>query len=165
VVKKIIAGLSRGKPLTIICGPANMPDVRTVYDWMDRDESFSADIARARNIGFDQIAIDALNIADEVTDKDTIVTKFGEIPNKEWLMRSKLRVETRLKLLAKWDPKRYGDKVTTEISGPDGKPIKSETSHRISDDLQDAIIQKTAEAARVAANVEAPASFRGEEGA
>jgi hypothetical protein len=38
-----------------------------------------------------------------------------------------LRVETRLKLLAKWDPKRYGDKIAQEISGPDGGAIKTET--------------------------------------
>ena len=35
----------------------------------------------------------------------------------------KLQVETRLKLLAKWDPKRYGDLMRQEISGPDGSPI------------------------------------------
>lgn len=161
IVKRILAGLEAGIPLTVICKPSDMPSDTTVRNWAGNDEALSYDIARAREAGHDQIAMDALNIADEVTSKDTIQTKFGEIPNKEWIMRSKLRVETRLKLLAKWDPKRYGDKVTTEISGPDGKPIKSETSHRISEEMQDAIMLKTMEAARIAANVEPPASFRG----
>lgn len=124
--RKILDGLAKGTPLTILCAPVNMPGIRTVYDWMEKDAGFSADIARAREIGFDQIALDALAIADEVTEKDTILTKFGEIPNKEWILRSKLRVETRLKLLAKWDPKRYGEKITQEISGPDGGPVKTE---------------------------------------
>jgi len=123
IANKIIEGLSKGTPLTIICEPNSMPGIRTVYDWMEKDAAFSADIARAREAGFDRIALDALNIADEVTYKDTIETKFGEIPNKEWILRSKLRVETRLKLLAKWDPKRYGEKITQEISGPDGGPV------------------------------------------
>lgn len=163
IAEKICAELSKGTPLTIICRGHDMPADRTVRDWMAGDETFSAAIADARARGFDQIAMDALAIADEVTEKDTIATDFGPIPNKEWLMRSKLRVETRLKLLSKWDPKRYGDKVTTEVSGPDGKPIKSETSHGIPDELQEAIITKTLAAAAVARNVEPPASFRGEE--
>ena len=121
VEDRIIEGLSAGTPLTIVCKPDDMPALRTVYDWMDADEEFSARIARAREMGWDQIAIDALNIADEVTDQDSIETKFGEIPNKEWLMRSKLRVETRLKLLAKWDPKRYGEMI--KHAGADGGPM------------------------------------------
>lgn len=118
---RIIAGLTEGTPLTIVCQPDDMPGLSTVYDWMNADEGFSGRIARAREAGWDQIAIDALNIADEVTEKDTIETKFGEIPNKEWLMRSKLRVETRLKLLAKWDPKRYGEMI--KHAGADGGPM------------------------------------------
>lgn len=167
IARKIIDGLCEGTPLTILCKPKNMPSDRTVREWVAKDTAFSSDIAGARETGFDRIALDALAIADEVTDKDTIRFNRGEeeveMPNKEWLMRSKLRVETRLKLLAKWDPKRYGDRIATEISGPDGKPIKSETSHRISEELQEQILQRTAEAARIAASVTAPASFRGEE--
>jgi len=163
IAATIIDQLSKGVPMSIICKSNKMPGITTVWEWQKKDEAFSESIARAREAGFDQIAQDALNIADEVTAKDTIETKFGEIPNKEWLLRSKLRVETRLKLLAKWDPKRYGDKITQEISGPDGKPIKSETSHRVSEELQEQILQKTAEAARIAANVMPPASFRGED--
>lgn len=78
---------------------------------MDADEQLSADIARAREAGFDQIAMDALAIADE-TAFDTREGKDGALtPNSEWITRSRLRVDTRLKLLAKWDPKRYGDKT------------------------------------------------------
>lgn len=162
--RKIIEGLSKGTPLTIVCTHSNMPGIRTVYDWIEKIPGFSADIARARDAGWDQIALDALAIAD-AGDRDTITyvknEETVEIPDKEWMMRSKLRVETRLKLLAKWDSKRYGEKVTAEISGPDGKPIKTEASHRISEDLQDAILLKTMAAAKIAANVEAPASFKG----
>lgn len=157
----MLEGLSKGTPLTIICEPDNMPCDDTVREWAKQDPALSRDIARAREAGFDRIALDALAIADQVTDQDTIETKFGAIPNKEWLMRSKLRVETRLKLLAKWDPKRYGDKVQTEISGPGGTPIKSETSHHISEEMQEEILKRTAEASAIAATVQPPASFRG----
>lgn len=132
--RKILEQLSKGTPLTIICAKPGMPCDDTVRNWAAADPAFSRDIARAREAGFDQIALDALAIADEVTDKDTISFTKGdqvvEMPNKEWILRSKLRVETRLKLLAKWDPKRYGEKITQEISGPDGGPVKTESDFR-----------------------------------
>ncbi|MEH3121188.1 MAG: hypothetical protein PGN16_04275 [Sphingomonas phyllosphaerae] len=121
VIARIIDGLRKGTPLTIICGAEDMPATSTVYDWAGSDQELSGAIARAREEGFDQIAIDALSIADEVTEQDTIETQHGPIPNKEWLMRSKLRVETRLKLLAKWDPKRYGEMI--KHAGADGGPM------------------------------------------
>ena len=34
--------------------------------------------------------------------------------NGEHVQRSKLRIETRLKLLAKWDPRRYGDRLALD---------------------------------------------------
>jgi hypothetical protein len=96
-----------------------MPAVRTVSHWKEASEAFKADFAGAREEGYDQIAADCLAIADETT-FDTIVGENGDRANTEWISRSKLRIETRLKLLAKWDPKRYGDKITQEHTNPDG---------------------------------------------
>lgn len=127
-IEKVIEGLRAGTPLTIICKPDDMPCDDTIRIWADADEELSRAIARAREAGFDQIALDALAIADEVTDKDTIVTQHGEIPNKEWLLRSKLRVDTRLKLLSKWDPKRYGDMI--KHAGADGGDMKVQVVDR-----------------------------------
>ena len=125
VERRVIDGLSKGTPLSIICQDDDMPCDDTIRTWANEDKEFSRAIARAREAGFDAIALEALAIADEVTSKDTIETKFGEIPNKEWIMRSKLRVDTRLKLLAKWDPKRYGERIAQEITGANGGPIQS----------------------------------------
>lgn len=123
IAARISSELAKGIPLTIICAEPGMPADRTVRDWMGKDEAFAADIARAREEGFDRIALDALDIADERS-RDTIQTEHGEKPDTEWIARSKLRIETRLKLLAKWDPKRYGDKTTTEITGAGGGAVQ-----------------------------------------
>lgn len=122
IIPTVIAGLRAGTPLTVICSDDGMPCDDTIRAWADGDEELSRAIARAREAGFDQIALDALAIADEVDERDTIVTERGEMPNKEWIMRSKLRVETRLKLLSKWDPKRYGDRLA--IAGDDAAPLR-----------------------------------------
>lgn len=110
VAQEICDRLSKGEPLAQICRDEHMPATRTVATWRESDTEFSASIARAREDGFDVIAEDCLRIADQ-TENDTVSTEHGERPNTEWISRSKLRVETRLKLLAKWDPKRYGEKL------------------------------------------------------
>ena len=43
--------------------------------------------------------------------RDYLPDEDGFVVNHDHIQRSKLRVETRLKLLSKWDPKRYGEKV------------------------------------------------------
>jgi hypothetical protein len=91
-----------------------MPSDMTVRNWRDADESFSFAIARAREEGFDAIALDCLAIGDDV------------IPDAAEVSKAKLRVDTRLKLLAKWDPKRYGDKVALTGGGDGDAPIRSE---------------------------------------
>jgi hypothetical protein len=117
IMDRIIIGISNGKTLTFLCEPDDMPGIRTVYDWLESDKELSAHFARARDAGHDVIAEDCLRIAD-MTALDTTETEQGkEIPNNEWIARSRLRVETRLKLLAKWNPKKYGDKIETQHSG------------------------------------------------
>ena len=42
--------------------------------------------------------------------------------------RSRLMVDAREWLASKLAPKKYGDKVSTEVSGPDGGPIQTENT-------------------------------------
>lgn len=125
VAAQIIERLSKGEPLAVICRDEGMPPVRTVSSWKELNEGFSADFARARDEGYDAIATECLAIADD-TSQDTIQTEHGERANTEWIQRSKLRIETRLKLLAKWDVKRYGDKLA--LGGASDMPPLSNLS-------------------------------------
>lgn len=130
---EIVARLSTGEPLTVICRDMGMTD-RTVRNWIDADEAFASDIARAREVGFDQIAMDALRIADQPTKMVTRDTETGELVAIENdPQRDRLRVETRLKLLAKWDPKRYGDALKIGGDGS-GVPIMVATGVPRADD-------------------------------
>jgi hypothetical protein len=118
ILNEICSRLSKGEPLAQICRDDHMPSDGTVRAWMKAQPEVSDAIARAREAGFDEIALDCLRIADD-TGGDTKFLSDGqgstkEAANTEWISRSKLRVETRLKLLAKWDPKRYGEKLEIE---------------------------------------------------
>jgi hypothetical protein len=126
VVAKVVAGLRLGTPLTHICAEPGMPCDDTIRDWAEADAMIARDIARAREVGFDQIALEALAIADDASrDTKVVGEDEREVANTEWISRSKLRVETRLKLLAKWDPKRYGDRIDHTSSDGSMSPAKT----------------------------------------
>ena len=92
----------------------------------DEGVGLSASIARAREVGYDSLAEECLSIADDAnndwmqrTDKDGRST--GWVLNGEHVQRSKLRIETRLKLLAKFNPKKYGERV--QLANDEQNPI------------------------------------------
>jgi len=110
---KICESLSEGIPLAEICRREGMPAVRTVSDWKRAVPEFSAAFARAREEGFDALAAQCLTIADDER-HDWVMSKKGVITSEVAIARARLQVETRLKLLAKWAPKQYGDKLGVE---------------------------------------------------
>lgn len=91
-----------------------MPNWRTVYDWIEADAELAAQVARAREIGFDAIAEDVFDIAD------------GTRAISEHVQLSKMRIDTRLKLLACWSPKKYGSKQDVSIGNKEGETLKVE---------------------------------------
>ena len=125
LVEAIASRLALGEPMAVICRDAGMPAYRTVRDWIDSKPDVSAAIARAREEGFDAIAAGTLEIADDArNDYMKAAGEEGSVAyrlNGEHIQRSKLRIDTRLKLLAKWDPKRYGDKV--QLADADGNNL------------------------------------------
>lgn len=112
LVPEICRRLSCGETLASICRDEHMPDRDTVYLWANSDESIARRIAQARAVGFDAIADECV----EISDRPSPTTPLGSTDSGDVAHR-KLQIETRLKLLAKWDPKRYGDKQQVEHSG------------------------------------------------
>ena len=117
IALKICEQLSEGIPLREICRQEGMPAWRTVYDWMWKNEALSTAIARARDIGYDKMAEECLYIADNLhMGKRTVYSSGAEegedsmtVTEEDMLGHRKLQIETRLKLLAKFNPKRYGE--------------------------------------------------------
>ena len=92
-----------------------MPIWRTVYNWMYADDALgergvglSSAIARAREVGYDAIAEDILS---EMTQEpERILSEGGGRIDSGYVQLIKARAEIKLKLLAKWNPKKYGDR-------------------------------------------------------
>lgn len=117
---EICAALAEGVNLREFCRQEGYPAWRTVYDWLEDDETFNAAYARARDIGADAIACQSLEIVDQEPLRDPVTGKIDPAA----VAHQKLMAEHRLKLLAKWSPKKYGEKIMQELTGPDGGPVQ-----------------------------------------
>jgi hypothetical protein len=119
IYTEVCARIAKGETLVSICEDLHMPAESTVREWTRKDIGFSRAYARARDAGFDRLAEECLQIAEDGTN-DYVDRMVGDrmvrVVDKEHVLRSKLRIETRLKLLAKWDPKRYGEKTTMDLN-------------------------------------------------
>jgi hypothetical protein len=121
---EICERLSDGEPLRQICRDDHMPAWQKIYEWMVRDENLSGAIARARDQGYDAIAEDLLQIADTplMGETETSSANGLTITRQDMLGHRKLQIETRLKLLAKWNPKKYGDRQI--LAGDKDSPLE-----------------------------------------
>ncbi|MDZ7918502.1 hypothetical protein [Rhodoferax sp.] len=119
LVREICARLSTGEPMAQICRDLHMPAVRTVADWAAASPDISANIAHAREVGWDVLAAQCLVIADtpmvgieeKVTPAvksqqgDVVVPETVEVKRGGMLGHRKLQIETRLETIRKVGPK------------------------------------------------------------
>ena len=145
---QIVNWISDGKTLQDFCRQEGMPAFRTIYNWQAADKDFDADIARAREIGHDSIAEEALRIADNIQIGRKVVTHSGgdedddamTVTEEDMLGHRKLQIDTRMRLLRAWHPKKYGDK--TIMAGDDTNPVVIEASFDIFGELLKNIAMK-----------------------
>lgn len=128
ILDEICERLTNGEPLRAVCRDEHMPSWRTVYDWINADKDFAARIEHARQMGADAIADDIITMLDEPPERTG--TQFGDKVDGGHVQWQKNRVEQRLKLLAKWHPKKYGDKTAMELTGADGGPVQITDTER-----------------------------------
>lgn len=103
VVDDICMLLAEGESLRKVCERPEMPSLSMVFRWLNENADFRDQYARAREAQTESMLEDVLMIADGATPEDVQVAK--------------LRVEARKWAMSKLAPKKYGDKVTQEISG------------------------------------------------
>lgn len=121
--------IANGESLRSICRDDAMPACSSVFKWLNENKSFSEQYARAREAQADALFDDVLDIADDARN-DWMEThaedSMGWRVNGENIQRSRLRVDARKWMAGKLAPKKYGEKVTTELTGKDGGAIQTE---------------------------------------
>ena len=125
--------LSDGIPLRVICrSDPKFPVWQKVYEWMAKDAELSGAIARAREVGQDAIAEDIYNLSEMPPER--IEDERGNTRvDSGYVQWVKTQADIKLKLLAKWNPKRYGDRVTH--AGDDVNPVVIETNLNVFGEL------------------------------
>lgn len=117
--------IASGRTLASYCREHG-PNRQTIYNWLVEQPDFRTRLDVAREVGFDNIADEMMEISNtpqagvEVEESD----KGTKTKTKDMIDHRRLQIYTREKLLAVWCPKRYGPRSLTEISGPDGGPVK-----------------------------------------
>lgn len=127
--------IAAGESLRGICTDDHMPDRNTVHDWLFKDDEFHRQYARARELQAETLVDEIIDISDDGTNDymDRLNSDgevIGLVVNSEHIQRSRLRIDSRKWFASKVLPKKYGDKVQQEISGPDGGPIQTEAAIR-----------------------------------
>lgn len=126
----ICARLASGESLRTICGDEDMPGLTTVYRWLADNEDFRDQYARAREDQADTLADEILEISDDGRNdwmKRNAEEGAGWAINGEHINRSRLRVDARKWIAAKLKPKKYGERITQEHTGPGGGPMVTAT--------------------------------------
>lgn len=111
VASEILDRIMDGESLRSICRDDHMPNKSTVLKWRAENVTFSDQYAKAKEEQADSLEDDILAIAD---DKDLDPAD------------KRVRIDARKWIACKLKPRKYGDKVTQEVTGPGGGPIQTQ---------------------------------------
>jgi len=121
LITEICERLTQGEPLSAICRDENMPCRNTVGNWTEENPEVFGRIARAREAGEERIAADVLEIVD--TPPARVATPHGDAIDSGDVANRKMRAEYRLKLLAKWNPKKWGERLELDATVKSGTEV------------------------------------------
>src|SRR6266404_7464278 len=123
----ICARMAQGESVRSICRDEEMPATSSIFLWLSRHKEFSEQYARALEARTNAMSEEILEFSDDGKN-DTYEDGDGNTStNHDVIARSRLRVDTRKWLMARMAPKKYGDKLQQEVSGPDGGPLSTIT--------------------------------------
>ena len=116
---EICARIARGGTIRRVCADLEAvegPDEQTVWTWMRRWPEFQASYREAVKARADYWAEEVVEIGDDA--------RF-DYGHSAAVPRAKLRIDTRMRLMAQANPARYGDKAQIEVTGAGGGPLRS----------------------------------------
>lgn len=110
---KICEKIANGRSLRSICAEDGMPPMKTIYRWLEANEEFRHQYARARDKQADYFAEEIIEIADNAEAESAAVSK------------AKLQIDARKWAASKIAPKKYGDKTELDVKSSDGSMTPS----------------------------------------
>lgn len=110
---KICEKIANGRSLRSICAEDGMPPMKTIYRWLEANEEFRHQYARAREKQADYFAEEIIEIADSAEAESAAVSK------------AKLQIDARKWAASKIAPKKYGNKQEIDVKSSDGSMTPS----------------------------------------
>lgn len=99
LANEICARLSEGQSLRRVCEDEDMPGRRTVFQWLNSNDDFAHQYARAKEEAADSLADDIEDIAD------------GTLKGKYDPQAARVAMDGKKWIASKLKPKRYGDRL------------------------------------------------------
>ena len=109
---EICRQMAEGESLTQICLKPRMPARTSVHRWLDEHADIRGDYARARELQAAAFVDQMKHISETAVDAGL----------------ARVRVDTLKWIAGRLHAKVWGDKVTQEISGPEGGPVQVVTT-------------------------------------
>lgn len=124
--------IASGQTLKSFCEQPGAPCVVTIRRWvLDDNHPLSKPYAKARIMFAEHLADECLEIADDKSNDTIVDEETGkESCNREWVARSRLRIDTRKWFLSKICPKIYGNDPLTDAVNAD-KPTERRAVARV----------------------------------
>lgn len=136
LANEICAQLSGGDSLVKVCKSDAMPCRATIFNWFDDYPEFLDKYEKAKEECADYLVEEMLEIADNEVSQVVLVDGVPLVVDGEMVKQAdqvgvahaRLRVDTRKWAASKLKPKKYGDKITNEVTGKGGAPIEMATT-------------------------------------
>ena len=133
LAEAICAEIITGRSLPDISRDPGMPHVRTIFRWLANQPEFQrlyelACLSRTHALAEEIIAISDDDSADWIEEPAKHGAGVIRRADNAAVQRARLKVDSRKWLLSKLQPRKYGDRVSAELTGANGGPIKREES-------------------------------------
>jgi hypothetical protein len=125
--------LCKGQPLTKICKDPKVPSIPTVFTWLNplhpnHKPEFLKSYREAREVQGEVYAEQSVEIADDgrndtYTRLNPRTKKVEKVVDYDHIQRSKLRVDTRLKMASHLTPTKFGENKKLQLTGKDDTPL------------------------------------------
>lgn len=126
LVAELCARIASGRSVRSVCLDPDMPGLSTVMEWRNERPEFAEQYARAMDDRADFHFEEILAIADTPVRGVKTTTKGDgsvEVLEADMIEHRRLQVDARKWIVARMAPKKYGDKLTQEVTGKDGAPL------------------------------------------
>lgn len=124
VAERVLKRIRAGEAIYLIFKDENMPCQSTFYNWLHYHPEFLDKVHDAEEIAAHALIHNNIKIANMDEQEDELSPAIQQMDDSNRNKRDTMRINVNANTAKSWNRKRYGDKTSSEISGPNGQPIQ-----------------------------------------